>query len=179
MAPPREKIHIDRATANDAAEISALIQRTIRASNADDYDAKVIDALCTAFSPDEVTNQTDHDFVLICMLDSQLAGTAGSTIKETEASGITHHINSLFVDLKYQGQGLGRVLIAEIEKHARAEGAASLTANAALTAEAFYRALGFTAEGHRSEGLGDTIFMRKGLGDKSYSDNSRADCYSV
>ena len=63
---------------------------------------------------------------------------------------------------------IGRALLAEVEKRALNAGAEFLVCDASLSAEAFYRANGYTEEGRgqhrlRSGELMECVFMRKDL----------------
>ena len=99
-----------KATVADVVPLSGLIQRTIRVSNAKDYDQKSIDMLCAIFEPEPLTKRIENEAILLCFAGANLVGTVGLK---------GDYLRSLFVDPAFQGQGLGKVLTARIEEEAR------------------------------------------------------------
>ena len=76
------------------------------------------------------------------------------------------YVDNVAVDPRYQGQGLGRRLMAFAEAQARAAGlvALSLYTNEAMTENLlFYRRLGFVETDRRSDQGYRRVFLRKPL----------------
>jgi GNAT superfamily N-acetyltransferase len=145
---------IRTATAADAAALSALILRTIRATNAADYSEDEINFACDSFSPDKVARKIAARDVFVAFSRGALAGTA------SYGDGRLH---SLFVDPDYQGQGLGSLLLAHVERHALARGSVRLELLSSITAKRFYGAAGYVYVEDESSGGGTTHLMRKRL----------------
>ena len=109
----RQAVVIRSATDEDAAALSVLIQRSVRISNAADYDAATIDAICRNFTPALVLEKMAQRDVFV----ADVAGVPCGTI--SLGGGKLH---SLFVDPPQQRLGIGRLLTVYLEDHARAKG---------------------------------------------------------
>ncbi|RED18306.1 GNAT family N-acetyltransferase [Pontivivens insulae] len=143
-----------KATVADVVPLSELIQRTIRVSNAGDYDQKSIDMLCSIFEPGPLTGRIENEAILLCFAGANLVGTVGLK---------GDYLRSLFVDPAFQGQGLGKLLTARIEEEARQRAISDLMLHASLTARDFYAALGYEFLEVQSYPEGPFVLMRKQL----------------
>jgi len=70
---------------------------------------------------------------------------------------------ALFVDPDHQGKGIGTRLMAVIEDLARARSVATLHVQSSITAESFYRKLGYVAVGEKFHDGERTIMMEKSV----------------
>ena len=143
-----------RATVADVVPLSGLIQRTIRVSNARDYDQKSIDMLCAIFEPEPLTERIENEAILLCFAGANLVGTVGLK---------GDYLRSLFVDPAFQGQGLGKLLTARIEEEARQRAIPEMMLHSSLTAREFYAALGYEFVELQSYPEGPFVLMRKPL----------------
>ena len=148
-------LHIRPAETSDADQISALVQRTIRISNAKDYSAAVIDRVVANFSPDAVQTLLSQRVVLVATQGAAVVGTA-SLDSDT--------VRTVFVDPKAQGNGIGRQLMAAVEALARRNGTVLLQVPASLTAQSFYARLGYAGLRDAQHGDERTIIMAKQIG---------------
>ncbi len=90
------------------------------------------------------------------------AGVAGYAV--SYASGPDWHLENIAVDPAIQGQGVGRLLIEDVERLARAAGAAAveLYTNQKMTANlALYPRLGFVETGRGAQDGFHRVFYRK------------------
>ena len=144
------------ALEDDAAHISAVIMRALRETNAKDYSNDVIERIVRGFSPDAVRRLIGERTVFVATMRGSIVGTASLD---------GNMVRTVFVAPDVQTRGIGKLLMAEIERTARARNVASLTVPSSLTAETFYARLGFKAV-HDSY-LGDerTIMMERLLKD--------------
>ena len=143
-----------KATVADVVPLSGLIQRTIRVSNARDYGQKSIDMLCAIFEPEPLVERLENEAILLCFSGDSLVGTVG--LKGS-------YLRSLFVDPSFQGQGLGKVLVARIEEEARQREIPEMMLHSSLTAREFYAALGYEFVELQSYPEGPFVLMRKPL----------------
>lgn len=143
-----------QATVADALTLSDLIRHAIRVSNSRDYDPISIDMLCAIFKPEPVTERIENELILLCFASADLVGTVGLK---------GDFLRSLFVDPAYQGQGLGKVLVARIEDDARRQGMPEIKLHSSLTAREFYAALGYDFVEEQSYPEGPFILMKKPL----------------
>jgi hypothetical protein len=65
------------ATQADVPAISALIQRTVRQSNASDYAAQVVELICANYAPDKVAQRLLERDVFVCLEGPRMVGTVG------------------------------------------------------------------------------------------------------
>lgn len=143
---------------DDAEAISAVILRALRETNAKDYTEEIIARIERSFDANAVRQLIGQRTVFVATIGNRLVGTAsldGSVVR------------TVFVSPDVQARGIGKLLIAEIERTARERNIPSLTVPSSVTAETFYARLGFNAV--RDSYFGDerTIIMERLLADQS------------
>ena len=69
-----EYFEIKLASIADASTISALIRRSIRALNADDYEPATIDLICTEFTPEKVEAKMSARDMFAAWSEGTIAG---------------------------------------------------------------------------------------------------------
>jgi len=139
---------------DDAADISAVILRALRETNAKDYTDEIIARVERSFSPTAVLQLIGQRTVLVAIVGGRLVGTAsldGSVVR------------TVFVAPDVQAQGIGKLLMAEIERTARERNVPLLTVPSSVTAESFYARLGFKAVRDSYHGDERTIIMERSL----------------
>jgi GNAT superfamily N-acetyltransferase len=98
------------ALEDDADEISAVILRTLRETNAKDYAREIIERVEHSFSPSAVLQLIGKRTVIVATIGRRVVGTAsleGSIVR------------TVFVAPDVQVRGIGKLLMAEIERTAR------------------------------------------------------------
>ena len=138
----------------DAEGISQVILAALHSSNARDYPADVIARVASNFSPEAVLALLTRRVVLVAA--------QGQTIVATAALD-GNVVRSVFVNPALQGQGIGRLLMIEIELRAREAGVTVLSVPSSLTAEPFYTRLGFHTVRTVYHGNERTLVMEKAL----------------
>jgi GNAT superfamily N-acetyltransferase len=139
---------------DDAEAVSAVILRALRETNARDYTPEIIDRIAHSFGPAAVSQLIARRTVFIATLEGRVVGTAsldGSVVR------------TVFVAPDVQGRGIGRRLMAEIERTARARNIAVLSVPSSVTAESFYAGLGFRSVRDSFHGDERTIIMERTL----------------
>ncbi len=147
-------IEIRAAQPHDAPAISRVIIDALRISNARDYSAEVIQRLESNFTAEHIGKLIETRLVLVALQSQQLLGTASLDGQV---------IRTVFVDPTQQGKGIGRRLMAAIERLAQERGASELLVPSSLTAQGFYRQLGFTLLREVTEGEERTLVMVRRL----------------
>ena len=121
---------------DDAPVLLTLFRDTIRRVNCRDYSPAQIAAWASDdIDPDEWATRFAGRFVVVAEDAGRLAGFA-----ELEANG---HIDRVYVSADYQGQGVGRALLAEVVAEARRLGLVRLLVEASITARPFFESQGF------------------------------------
>ena len=146
------------ALEDDADEISAVILRALRETNAKDYTDEIIERVEHSFSPSAVLQLIGKRTVFVATVGSRIVGTA--SLDESVA-------RTVFVAPDAQAQGIGKLLMAEVERTARERNIPSLTVPSSVTAEPFYARLGFKAVRDNYYGDERTIIMERSLDDPS------------
>lgn len=146
---------IREAREDDADAISGVILAALRTSNSRDYPRDVIDRVERSFSPSAVVWLLKTRRVFVAIMSGWIVGTAS-------LEGTT--VRSVFVHPWRQRCGIGKRLMAEIEKVVREAGASVLTVPSSVTAQAFYAGLGFKLVGDSYFGEERTIIMECQLG---------------
>lgn len=142
------------AQPTDAEGISQVILAALRSSNAQDYPADVIARVASNFTPDAVLALLARRVVLVAVQDEVIVATAALD---------ANVVRSVFVNPSLQGQGIGRLLMIEIELRAREAGVTVLSVPSSLTAEPFYSKLGFHTVRDVYHGNERTLVMEKAL----------------
>ncbi len=151
---PRDAMEIRPAVTDDAAAICRVAIRTLRESNARDYSADVIARLAAGFSPQRIAALIAGRPFYVAIAHGTIVGTANLDGAAARA---------VFVDPDHQGEGIGASLMAAIEDLARERSVATLSVQSSITAEGFYKKLGYVAVGEKVSGTERTIMMEKRL----------------
>ncbi|MCF5723249.1 GNAT family acetyltransferase [Pseudomonas syringae] len=147
-------IAVRLAQPTDAEGISQVILAALHSSNAQDYPADVIARVASNFTPDAVLALLTRRVVLVAVQDQAIVATAALD---------ANVVRSVFVNPMLQGQGIGRLLMLEIELRAREAGVTTLSVPSSLTAEPFYTQLGFHTVRDVYHGNERTLVMEKAL----------------
>ncbi|NEO86698.1 MAG: GNAT family N-acetyltransferase [Spirulina sp. SIO3F2] len=122
----------------ETAAVLELIHQSIRRINAQDYSPQEIDAIIDRmYTPQSITQGT----YIVAECPSQLVGVIGF-----ETCGTIGWINAVFTHPDFVRQGIGRMLVQEVEHRALNQGVVWLHVLSSRTAFEFYRALGYTEE---------------------------------
>ena len=109
---------------------------------------------CQQLHPDAVLALLQRRVVLVATEDQLIVATAAFD---------GNVVRSVFVNPALQGQGIGRLLMIEIELRAREAGVTVLSVPSSLTAQAFYAKLGFHNVRDVYHGNERTLVMEKVL----------------
>lgn len=142
------------AQPDDAEGVSQVILAALYGSNAQDYPAQVIARVAGNFTPEAVLDLFARRMVLVAVQDRVIVGTAALD---------ANVVRSVFVNPTRQGQGIGRLLMSEIELRAGEAGVTTLSVPSSLTAEPFYARLGFRTVREVDHGSERTLVMEKAL----------------
>ena len=125
----------------DAAEVSALIAKTLRITNSKDYSPEYIENHCTLFTPEKVTERAGWTHLYV-FCDGERIVACGAIGpywgREDESSLFT-----IFVLPEYQGKGVGRKIIQTLEADEYALRAKRIEIPASITGRDFYRKMGY------------------------------------
>lgn len=132
---------VRRFQPEDAQEVSALVQKTLKISNVPDYTAESMDELAAIHTPEYIKERAEllHFYVV---LDSEKIvgcgsiGPHGNTEDESE-------FFTVFVLPEYQGKGLGRKILETLEQDDFFLRAKRIVISASITALNFYLKLGY------------------------------------
>ena len=116
---------VRRAEGRDASDISDLIVRALRETNARDYAPEIIVRLEQSFTPSAVEQQIARRDVFVGLVDERIVGTAS-------LEGQVVH--TVFVSPDVQGRGVGRQLMQAVEAIARERQVAVLNLSSSITA---------------------------------------------
>jgi N-acetylglutamate synthase-like GNAT family acetyltransferase len=140
------------ALEDDADEISGVILRALRETNAKDYASEIIERVERSFSPHAVRQLIGKRTVFVATIDGRVVGTA--SLDESV-------VRSVFVAPDVQARGIGKLLMAEIKRTARERNILKLAVPSSVTAETFYVRLGFKAVRDSYYGDERTIIMER------------------
>lgn len=142
----------------EAEAAAVVIAKNLKEINSKDYPARVIDAMLSYYSKENIIKLAEKKEVYVAIADGAVRGTVSLE---------GNSIHAVFVDPEYHGTGLGKSLMEYIEGIARDRGFQTTTLDASLTAYPFYRRLGYTdIRNIESAEFGKAIVMEKKLDHK-------------
>ena len=152
-------ITVRRFMEADAAEVSALITKTLRITNSKDYSPEYIEMDVAQFSPELVIERASWThFYVFC--DGEIIVGCGAIGpywgSETESS-----LFNIFVLPEYQGKGVGRKIIETLEADEYALRAKRIEIPASITACAFYRKMGYDYKDGIAAVDGERLYRRE------------------
>ncbi|MBU1136114.1 MAG: GNAT family N-acetyltransferase [Nanoarchaeota archaeon] len=137
----------------DARKVSNLIRKCFREVNSKDYPKKVIDFMCSHFSPKKIIVNSAKRQIFVAVEKDKIIGT------------VSIHDNiilTVFVNPKIHGKGIGKKLMTKVESEAKKNGFKSVKLPSSITAIDFYKKLGYKKVKVMYElNFGKTIEMRK------------------
>lgn len=120
----------------DAEQLSRLIVRNLRRVNIQDYSSEAIEALVPFYTPQKLIDEAMNQYTIVCVDGDELVGTASLD---------GDRVRNVFVASDKHRRGIGRLLMAHMEARARENDLTSLYLHSGLSAQGFYRALGYQA----------------------------------
>jgi GNAT superfamily N-acetyltransferase len=133
-------LSIRRAGLEDVPEMLRLIERALEHGCRDVYDERQRRAVYLAYASSLFIELLDPFETLVAELGERMVGAA-------QLDPRADVLRALFVDVGFQGQGVGRALLAAVESRARAAHCERLCGAMSLNAVEFYRRAGFRARG--------------------------------
>ena len=138
----------------DAENISAMVIRTLRTSNAKDYPQDIIVELAARHTPAFILDQARERHFLVAEEDGRICGCGAYKL-----CGNRCILSTIFVDPLFQGHGTGRRIVEALEQDAARHGAAWAELHASITGLAFYLHLGYTGKDGILEMDGDMLYF--------------------
>ena len=142
------------ARPEDAAAISRVIISALRETNAKDYSEAVIARVEQNFSPTAVRDLLERRLVFVAATGDDIVGTASLDGRV---------VRTVFIKPECQSRGIGRALIAQVERVAIEKGVTVPAVPSSVTAEPFYAKLRFNAVRDSYHGEERTIVMERPL----------------
>jgi len=124
----------------DVAEILRVVGRAIALGCRDHYDAGQRAAVFASYASVLFVEALGPYEAVVAELEGRIVAYA-------QLDAATSRLRALFVDAEYQGRGVGRALLADVEARAARRGCARLHGAMSLNAVAFYARAGFRALG--------------------------------
>ena len=151
-----EEWHIRHFEERDAREVSALVARTLRATNIRDYDSAFIEKEVRALTPEFFIERSKWTHCYLACVGERIVGCGAIGAywgKEDESSLFT-----IFVLPEYQGRGIGRRIVKTLEQDEYFLRARRVEIPASVTACAFYRKMGYDYKGGVAAVDGDGLY---------------------
>lgn len=142
------------ASLNDAEGISRTIIAALRETNAKDYPEAVITRVEQGFSSASVLKLLAQRLVFVAEGRGGIIGTASLDGRV---------VRTAFVHPRHRSRGVGKALMAAVEKAAVEGGVTVLAVPSSVTAEPFYIKLGFKSVRDSYHGEERTIVMERPL----------------
>ena len=126
-----------------AQEMSKIIIQNLLEVNSKDYGLEFVKKSVKDFTPEEVKkNFPKRTKVFVALEDNKVIGTAGLDKSWYNDDG-EYWILTVFVDIVHHKQGIGKMLIRELEKFALTISVKKLVIPASITGCEFYHKLGY------------------------------------
>jgi predicted N-acetyltransferase YhbS len=150
----RTTILIRPATREDATLISSLILRTLTEVNIRDYGPALIAEQSKSWSVDGVVAKMQNRITYVAVDGGEIVGTAGFDGQQ---------VRTVFVRPDRHKLGVGSLLMRTVEALALERGMNRLSLLSSITAQGFYRRLGYEPVRDVFHGAERTILMEKQL----------------
>jgi GNAT superfamily N-acetyltransferase len=136
--------------AEDLAAVTALVRRTIDLSYAGIYPPLAIAHFHEHHTDEEITSNAEQGYTVVAERNGRIVAT-GTLVGDD--------VRRVYVEQAWQGRGLGRAIMEELEGRAAEQGAEEVQVYASLPAKPFYEQLGYVVveEGARDCGEGQTL----------------------
>jgi predicted N-acetyltransferase YhbS len=148
-------VTIRLATTEDAAAISDLILRALHEVNIRDYGPDLIADQSKNWTVDGVVAKMENRVTYVAIDDNDIVGTAGFDGQQAR---------TVFVRPDRHNLGVGSLLMQAVEALAIERGLDQLALLSSITAQGFYRRLGYRPVRDVYHGAERTILMEKHLG---------------
>lgn len=127
-----------------AKEMSEIILSNLYEINIVDHGKEIIDNIAKHFTEEEIKkNFPNRAKCLVAVENNIVVGTTSIDKLRGDTTGEKYIIQTVFVKMENHHQGIGKMLMAEIEKSAKEIGAKQLIILASIYAREFYRKLGY------------------------------------
>ena len=103
------------------------------------------------FSREDIAEEAEQVH-LVCLREEKVVG--GLILRKESDPGVAYHMRQVAVLPEFQGQGIGRRLVAFAENFVMAQGGGTIVLHAREPAVPFYEKLGYQTEGERFEEVG-------------------------
>ena len=142
------------AKETDIEQIKKLYQETILSVNIKDYTFEQVDLWAKRGVENDVWLQRiNKEYFIVCEIENQIVGFCS-----LKSDG---YLNTLFIHKGFQGQGIAKALLFNIEQHAQEVGIEELSADVSLTANSFFLKNGYTNLGQQTVCIGIPMINNK------------------
>ena len=144
---------------SETEAIIRLVRDTARRVNSADYSQEQIDLWLVKRPIEIIQDDVDRGAWWVCVDGEDVLGVG--TLATAEITG-------LFVHADHLREGIGRLLLNHMEAQILSRGETEVQLDSTLTAEAFYRRMGYREIGRKRDGVPqlDVISMRKTLSER-------------
>lgn len=123
-------MRIRKYSSDDAKEVSALVGKNLLEVNTKDYTRELMSWLADCYSPDSMNSAAIEKEVFV--------GVEGGKVVATAALLDGGWIHDVFVDPQWHGKGIGRAMMAFLERLAKSRNVRAITVPSSITAVSFY-----------------------------------------
>ena len=132
---------IRRFEDKDAAEVSDVINTTLRISNSKDYTKEQIEMLSNELTPKKIRERAKQGHFYVACSGERIVGSG--CIAPFWGSSTESILLTIFVLAEFQGKGIGRKIIQTLEQDEYALRAKRIEIPASVTGAEFYRKMGY------------------------------------
>lgn len=142
-------MEIRQFKADDAAEVSALVIRTLREVNSKDYPQEYIENTVRHMQPEDIIQRAGWTHFYVFCQDEQIVGCGA--IGPYWDSKTESCLFTIFVRPDYRGKGIGRIIMETLEADPLFLKAERVEIPASITGTPFYLKIGYTFKGGVTE----------------------------
>lgn len=127
-----------------AKELSEIILSNLYTINIKEHGKEIIDRISTNFTEEKIIeNFTKRTKCIVALKDNKVVGTASLDKFRGDNTGNKYIILTVFTKIENHKQGIGKILLNEIEKYAIELGAKEIVIPSSIHACEFYRKMGY------------------------------------
>ncbi len=139
-------VRIRRFEAADLETVHALILRTIERNYSGVYGPNSIERFHSVHTKECIAGEAEKGFTIVALENGRIVG-CGSVLGE--------YVGRVYIDPDFQGRGIGRTLMENLERHAAQQGVERLRLCASLPSLDFYLKMGYSIREKTFEEVGN------------------------
>lgn len=142
----------------EAKRISKIVIKNLLEVNTLDYKLEEMEELANHYQVEDIKKMMKDRLVFVAKENGKVIGTGGisNTMSDDKHD---YWVYTLFIDVKYHGKGIGKLIMNRLEDEAKKLGGTRIVIPASLTSHRFYTTLGYNYIGGTAIITEEKVYM--------------------